>query len=292
MIAAGGLALTLALPPFLCSLVLFASSFSVSLCRYIRRFEAWPLLRICWFYSWKCGEAWILAGIRFSRSGVMAWGLDLCVDCEALSLLRHPSSFSLGVSVGGSTVVRLVKTSSPTEQIYVRFSCMKACGTKDLWLCHPGSSVLWRRVRLGGRLQVVLGSTISLRVDYRACQLLLGYVSRIHWVPYFAASSFIGYIHRHLLPSSSGRRRLLCPLLVTTHSLLTSRSDKTRTRSSRRFVTVEPLSRLFPYLDFSDERSPSTPPTCEASCHAGSGSSISDDSPSHVYILFELCSFA
>lgn len=69
----------------------------LSLCWYARRSEAWPLLQICWFCSWKCGEAWILAGISFSRSGVMAWGPDLCVDCEALSLLRHPSSFSLGV---------------------------------------------------------------------------------------------------------------------------------------------------------------------------------------------------
>ncbi|CAF2059261.1 unnamed protein product [Brassica napus] len=54
------------------------------------------------------------------------------------------------------------------------------------------------------------------------------------------------------------------PLLVTTHPLRTSRSDETRTRSARRLVPVAPLSRLFPYPDFSDERSPSTPPTCEA----------------------------
>ncbi|CAN6869664.1 unnamed protein product [Brassica oleracea] len=54
------------------------------------------------------------------------------------------------------------------------------------------------------------------------------------------------------------------PLLVTTNSLRTSRSDETRTRSARRLVPVEPLSRIFPYPDFYDEHSPSTPPTCEA----------------------------
>ncbi|KAH0874038.1 hypothetical protein HID58_071400 [Brassica napus] len=146
----------------------------------------------------------------------MAWGQDLCVDCETLSLLRHPSSFSLGVSVGGSTVVRLVKTSSTTEQIYVRFSCVKARGTKDLWLCHPGDADY---VFSSGIFAVIFSSPLRVAV----------------------ASPV--------------------PLLVTTHPLRTSRSDETRTRSARRLVPVAPLSRLFPYPDFSDERSPSTPPT-------------------------------
>ncbi|CAG7902898.1 unnamed protein product [Brassica rapa] len=146
------------------------------------------------------------------------------------------------------------------------------------------------------------GSTVSLRADHRACQILLGFVSRIHWVPLFAASRLFQLVEASAVSSGifavifSPPLRVAVaspvPLLVTTHSLRTSRSDETRTRSAHRLIPIEPLSRLFPYPDFYDERSPSTPPTCEASCLAGSGSSISDDSSSHVFILFELCSVA
>ncbi|WZZ05272.1 hypothetical protein YC2023_091193 [Brassica napus] len=88
------------------------------------------------FLAWGVSSSWACSGVTLRSSGLRERFFD------------RASCFSLGSfrSVGGSTVVCLVKTSSPTEQ-YVRFSCVKAHGTKDLWLCHPGSSVLWRRVR-------------------------------------------------------------------------------------------------------------------------------------------------
>ncbi|WZZ66497.1 hypothetical protein YC2023_077867 [Brassica napus] len=108
-----------------------------------------------------CGSVGSVLGNSLSSTPsilLLAWGVSCSWACSGVTLrgsgLRErffdrASCFSFGSfrSVGGSTVVRLVKTSSTTEQIYVRFSCVKARGTKDLWLCHPGSSILWRRVQ-------------------------------------------------------------------------------------------------------------------------------------------------
>ncbi|KAF3528431.1 hypothetical protein DY000_02043510 [Brassica cretica] len=99
---------------------------------------------------WNRSEVRSFRGFEVSRSGVgveaWVWGPDLGVEVEYVSLLRPSSSFSaracssdLSVGYHGGSSGEVI-VSGRAVQIHFGFSDVEARETKDLWLCHRGSS--------------------------------------------------------------------------------------------------------------------------------------------------------